>query len=462
MSRKSKGPNQPPELPPLVGNLPRTNVIPRERAQPMRYRLRFVYKSVWYYELTGDEVTIGWGAATIRVPQVGGVSRIHLRLFLRNGRWCFEDVSTNGVWELDAFGIDTGSLARGVDGWLPGRGYRIGNIEVWMELVPSAEEARTGFHGLIGESQAMAGVEKLIRRVGPRDATVILHGESGTGKELVAAAIHELSPRKTREMKSVNCADYEGELVRSALFGHVKGAFTGADREQEGIFDIADGSTLFLDEVAELGPRAQAELLRVLETGKFCRVGGRQVIEVDVRVIVASHQHLGDRVRQGLFRDDLYGRLNVITIRLPPLSERLDDIPALVEHFSRKYDDGRGVKWSKDALAVIKSLPHPHNVRGLRNLVQRTLVLHPEVRVVEPHLLELGTESKPAKSTIAADDPNYIYLPGKKMAEIKAEAVKKAMTRNGGKQVDARKELEISKDTVQRYFRDQMDDEDED
>ena len=305
MPRKSQGPGQPPELPPLVGNLPRTNVIPRERAQPMRYRLRLVHKTVWYYELTGDEVTIGWGAATIRVPQVGGVSRIHLRLFLRNGRWCFEDVSTNGVWELDAFGIDTGQLARGVDGWLPGRGYRIGNIEVWMELVPSAEEARTGFHGLIGESRAMAGVEKLIERVGPRDATVILHGESGTGKELVAAAIHALSPRNKREMKSVNCSGYEGDLMRSALFGHVKGAFTGADREQEGIFEIADGSTLFLDEIAELGPKAQTELLRVLETGKFCRVGGREEIEVDERVIVASHQHLGDRVRQGQFRHDL-------------------------------------------------------------------------------------------------------------------------------------------------------------
>src|SRR6185312_9459437 len=211
------------------------------------------------------------------------------------------------VWELDAFGIDTGSLVRAVDGWLPNRGYRIGNIEVWMERVPSAEELRAGFHGLIGESRAMADVAKLIERVARPDATVILHGESGTGKELAAAAIHALSPRKKREMKSVNCASYDGELVRSALFGHVKGAFTGADREQEGIFDIADGSTLFLDEVAELGERAQGELLRVIETGKFCRVGSQQEIEVDVRVIVASHQHLGDRVRQGKFRDDLLG-----------------------------------------------------------------------------------------------------------------------------------------------------------
>jgi len=252
-------------------------------------------------------------------------------------------------------------------------------------------------------------------------------------------------------MKSVNCSGYEGDLMRSALFGHVKGAFTGADREREGIFDIADGSTLFLDEIAELGPQAQAELLRVLETGKFCRVGGHEEIEVDVRVIGASHQHLGDRVRQNLFRDDLYGRLNVIKIPLPPLSERLEDIPALVEHFSRKYDEGRGVTWSKEALALIKSQPHPHNVRGIRNLVQRTLVLHPEVRVVKPESLELDTESKPAKPTIADDDPNYIYLPGKPMKALKREAVQKAVKRRR-RHEDAWEELEISKSMLQAHL----------
>ena len=446
-------PGGPPELPPLVENLPMTEQRPRNTLPPMQYRLRMVHEHVWTVDLVGDAATVGCGDATIRIPEEGGVSRIHLKLFLQHGRWSFEDVSTNGTYELDSHGKDTGQLVHGVSGWAPGRGYRVGGTELWMQLIPTAEEVRRGFHGLIGESAAMQGLKAQIERAGPRPATVILHGETGTGKEVAAHAIHALSNRHLKEMRSVNCAEFKGELASTALFGCVRGAYTGAE-DRMGAFEAAHGSTLFLDEVAELPLPAQAELLRVIENGRFRRVGGTEEVAADVRLIVASHKHLGDEVCKGNFREDLHSRLDVVTIRLPTLAERLEDLPLLVEHFARMYDPEGRLTWSKAALQAIKANKPPHNLRGLRNLVNRTQVmLAPGVQVIEPEHLLFSDPFKPSTGSagplIAADDLSHVYLPGKKLKELKLEILQKALARHPT-QAAAAEELDINRVTFSR------------
>jgi hypothetical protein len=201
-----------------LGHSPWTDVIPRNQIEPMRFRLRLVHKSAWYVELKGeDDITVGCSDATIRIPALGGVSRVHLRLFHNHGMWSFENLSANGVHELDSHGIDTGQQVQGLDDWSPGRGYRIGMTELWMELLPSSERVRDGFFGLIGESEAIQAVHKLIKRVGPRYATVVLHGPSGSGKDLVAAAIHKLSARSVHDLHAVNCAQIRGDFAPSSF-----------------------------------------------------------------------------------------------------------------------------------------------------------------------------------------------------------------------------------------------------
>jgi DNA-binding NtrC family response regulator len=257
--------------------------------------------------------------------------------------------------------------------------------------------------GIIGESAPIQEVLVKIEQMAPVSSTVLIQGESGTGKELVAKAIHDLSPRRGQAFIAVNCAALPETLLESELFGHEKGSFTGAAERRLGRFELADGGTIFLDEIGEIPVSTQVKLLRVLESRSFFRVGGAQPIKVDVRVIAATNRDLKERVSLGDFRDDLYYRLNVLNIYLPPLRERREDIPLLVRRFIREFAAQhdrafRGI--TPEAMQRLVSAPWPGNVRQLRNLIESMVVLAPgtEIRAsdIPPDILE-GPTVLPAR-----------------------------------------------------------------
>jgi DNA-binding NtrC family response regulator len=230
----------------------------------------------------------------------------------------------------------------------------------------------------IGQSTAMRRVFELIERVAPARAPVTISGESGTGKEMVARSIHNLSPRKDKPFIAVNCASIPPTLIESEFFGHERGAFTGASQRRPGVFELAHGGTLFLDEVGEIPVELQAKLLRVLEESRLRRVGGKVEIEVDVRLVSATNRDLKTEIKNGRFREDLYFRLNVFQIPLPPLRERRDDIPILVQHFIEKLNSDSGKRVTgihPDTLDVLKNYEWPGNIRELRNAVERAVIL---------------------------------------------------------------------------------------
>jgi DNA-binding NtrC family response regulator len=235
-----------------------------------------------------------------------------------------------------------------------------------------------GSSKIYGPSAAMQAVRELISRVAPTGATVLITGETGTGKELVARAIHKNSPRASKPFVAVNCAAFTETLLESELFGHEKGAFTGADRSRPGLFEAAHEGTLFLDEVAEMSPAAQAKLLRVITDGQVLRLGTTQPRKVDVRLLAATHRDLPQRVREGLFRQDLYYRLAVVPIPIPPLRERREDIPVLSELFVRQVATELKLPkrtFSPEALEKLKGYDFPGNARELRNLIERASIL---------------------------------------------------------------------------------------
>jgi two-component system nitrogen regulation response regulator NtrX len=228
---------------------------------------------------------------------------------------------------------------------------------------------------LVGESHAIRQVRALIERVGPTEARVLITGESGTGKELVAAAVHAASRRSGRPFVTVNCAAIPRDLVESEMFGHERGSFTGATERRLGRFELASGGTLFLDEIGDLSAEAQAKLLRTLETGELQRIGAEGTVRVDVRTISATNRHLDQEVADGAFREDLYFRLNVFPIHLPPLRERLDDLPALVAHLAERVRPRNAVTFTAAALDALASYSWPGNIRELANLVERLSIL---------------------------------------------------------------------------------------
>lgn len=248
---------------------------------------------------------------------------------------------------------------------------------------------RYAFGNIIGKSEAMQRVFDLITHVGPSRSTVLIVGESGTGKELVAKAIHNCSQRANGPFIAVNSGSIPSELLESELFGHVKGAFTGASSSKKGLFEIADGGTIFLDEVGNLPFQLQSKLLRVIQEREFRRVGGLENIKVDVRILAATNTDLKAAVDRGEFREDLYYRLNVITITLPPLRDRKDDIPLLVEHFVQRYckeNDQPVATLSQEALRLLMEYDWPGNVRELENTIERAVVLAPREGVITEDL----------------------------------------------------------------------------
>jgi len=255
-------------------------------------------------------------------------------------------------------------------------------VEAWRLRKDARKEAAPGAAGptLVGSSPALAKLRETIARAAPTPATVLVTGESGTGKELVARSIHALSERRDGAFVQVNCAAIPEELIESELFGHEKGSFTGAVRKQTGKFVAADGGTIFLDEIGDMSARTQAKVLRVLESGDVEPVGAEKTIRVDVRVVAATNKDLEEEIRGGRFREDLFYRLNVVPVRTPPLRERLEDVPLLVEFFARRFSEHANFRpkaFRPEAIEALQRLPWKGNVRELRNLVERLLILAP-------------------------------------------------------------------------------------
>ena len=262
---------------------------------------------------------------------------------------------------------------------------------------------------MVGDSTGLKEIRSLVAKVGPTNARVLVTGENGSGKELVARAIHDASARRDRPFVEVNCAAIPSELVESELFGHLKGAFTGAVANQTGKFDAADGGTLFLDEIGDLALNAQAKILRALQEGVIVRVGDSKPIKVDVRVIAATNRDLEADIRAGKFREDLYHRLNVMLIRVPPLRQRAQDVPSLVSHFVAVLGQGPGMApkpFSGDALRQMQRRYWPGNVRELRNAVERLLILStgPEVTGEDVDLLLPADAGPPIDMNKLASD----------------------------------------------------------
>lgn len=305
-------------------------------------------------------------------------------------------------------------------------------------------QEKTGFGDIVGTGEKMRQVFDLIARVAPSHASVLITGESGTGKELVARAIHAHSPRRDGPFIQVNCAALPETLLESELFGHEKGAFTGAVARRLGRFELANGGTLFLDEIGEMSPTVQAKLLRVLQDKTFERVGGIDTIRVNVRIVAATNRDLAAMIKEGTFREDLYYRLNVVRIHLPPLRERREDIPLLVRRFLRKYDPkGRYKEVTAAAMSALTAYRWPGNIRELENVIERATIITPgEVIGLEQLPPEITCPEAPAAAGGFCLD---IPATGISLDEVERTLLQKALDMAGGNQTKAAKLLGISR-----------------
>ena len=311
---------------------------------------------------------------------------------------------------------------------------------------------------MIGNSPALRRVREMIEKVAPSDARVLITGESGTGKELVAAAIHAGGSRKDRPFVRVNCAAIPRDLVESEMFGHERGAFTGATDRRIGRFELADRGTLLLDEVGDLGAEAQAKLLRAIESGEIERVGGSKPIRVDVRIVSATNKDLTRAVADGTFREDLYFRLNVIPLAIPPLRERPDDVPALVRHFSQVHRGRTGqplTSWSTNALDALARYRWPGNVRELANIVERLAILHPGREVTSDEIREV-LPSAPTRLAEPAALPNATVLDASltdTLDDYERVLITRALSVAGGNIAEAARRLQTDRPNLYRRMK---------
>lgn len=315
----------------------------------------------------------------------------------------------------------------------------LGTVQDITEL----KQKKDSFSGIIGCDSKMKDIFEMIKEISEVNVPVLIQGESGTGKELVARAIHNEGPRAHEAFVPVNCGALPEGLLESELFGHVKGSFTGALRDRKGRFEIANGGTLFLDEIADLSKVMQAKLLRVLQEGKFERVGGEKTISVDVRIISAANRDLKHEVGKGSFRDDLYYRISVVPIHIPPLRNRKTDIPLLVDHFLKQFSfkSQKSKIISENALAVMIDYPWPGNVRELQSAIHYSLIKS-KGKIIQP--VHLPLELRKQKTNQLTRGPSR---------RLEPEIVKAALIRSGGNKAKAARLLGVGRATLYRFLK---------
>lgn len=333
------------------------------------------------------------------------------------------------------------------------RAVQMVRMERENETLKAQLDRRYELETMIGESSAMQEVFDIIRQAAPTTATVLIQGESGTGKELAARAIHQLSPRAKGPFIAVHCAALAPTLLESELFGHEKGAFTGATERRIGRFEMADGGTLFLDEVSEIDPAIQTKLLRVLEERRFERVGGRQTIEVDIRLVAATNRDLKALVEAGTFRRDLFFRLDVVTLTMPPLRKRKEDIPLLVQAMLREFSEKHGKpvrELTPEAMEILMRYDWPGNVRELRNTIERMVVLARDSRLTVRDIPAAIRSAVTAPSVAEGLATTSLIRP---LGETEKQIILAALKKFGGNKTLTARELGISRRTLHRKLK---------
>ncbi len=406
-------------------------------AAPDGTRLRFA--------LTADRHVVGRQGDILLLDVAKKVSRMHASIEWRDGDWLLSDMgSHNGTFVNGAtvqrhflkagdvlrFGDYSFKVVMDGEAADAANGVTYAETEKWVS--PPRETT-----GLVGRSAALKNAMALASRAAKSDVPVIVYGESGTGKELFARLVFEESNRRTKKFLVANCSAIEQNLIGSTLFGYEKGAFTGADRLKKGLFEEADGGTLFLDEIGDISPDVQVKLLRVLQEGEFMRVGGTESIHVDVRVITATNRDLRKAIAEGKFREDLYYRLNVIPINLPPLRERGGDVEDLVRHFVTQFG-GPTRSVSPEAMAALAAYRWPGNIRELRNMMQRAVVLGLKDELQLDDFPEEIRRPAPALSSAG---------PGT-LDELERQRIVDALRQFAGNKKEAAAALGISRDTI--------------
>ena len=363
------------------------------------------------------------------------------------------------AWEKGATGVIRKPFQNEQILALVAKGIRSRRKEEERQTLRQAMSRSVNRDGFIGRSDAMENIFRLVERVAPARSTVLITGESGTGKELVAKAIHEASPRAREQFVAVNCSNIPSELLESELFGHTKGAFTGAVAAKKGLFEVADNGSIFLDEIGDLRPETQIRLLRVIQEREFTPVGDTTPVKVDVRIIAATNVDLKEAVRNGQFREDLYFRLSVVPIELPPLRDRREDILPLAQHFVRKYsaENGREMSetFSPEVLSLLENYNYPGNVRELENIIERAVVialtdeitvdcLRPEVR--DPQLaLKMIAETEGMTGEIDLARGVSFY---DEVKRFEIDLIRRALDQTGGHQSRAARLLGLNATTL--------------
>jgi len=330
-------------------------------------------------------------------------------------------------------------------------------LEEEVRALRQALKDKYRFENIVGKNRRMQEVYQLVSQAAPSRSTILIQGQSGTGKELVAKAIHTNSPRADKEFVVVNSGSMPSDLLESTLFGHVKGAFTGAVSSKKGLFEVADGGSIFFDEIGNISPEVQAKLLRVIQEREFMRLGSVETVKVDVRLIAATNADLKQMVQDGTFREDLYYRINVITINLPPLRDRADDIPLLARHFLDKYgaENGReDLKITEEAMEALRAHDWPGNVRELENAIERAVVLAPENGIIDVDLVDDYIE--PAGLELSTPSVN-VPREGLPMKDVVQEFQKKlimdALRKTSWVQKDAAELLDVKPTTLNEMIK---------
>ncbi|MFL6207385.1 MAG: sigma-54-dependent transcriptional regulator [Pyrinomonadaceae bacterium] len=320
------------------------------------------------------------------------------------------------------------------------------HLRVENEALIKVQRERGSLDNIIGRSERMQALYQMIETVAGVQSTVLITGESGTGKELVARAIHNLSPRIDKPFVSINCGAFTETLLESELFGYVRGAFTGATANRKGLFEAADKGTIFLDEIGEMSPAMQVKLLRVLQEKKVRPVGGHEELAIDARVIAATNRDLGAMTKAGTFREDLFYRISVIPLELPPLREKREDIPELVEHFVQKYcaQAGRTLSVSPKALELLEHYAWPGNVRELEHTIERAVALERTSEIQPERLPEQVTQYNPAQVAAAGALPEDGINLTAHMEQLEKTYLLEALRRTGGNQTRAAEILHLS------------------